>query len=432
MSSKNEKKNYLVREEIYVPSEEESLILGLMGYSAYKLWNVANYEWRNWKELGLEECPDWYDQKKRLKTNFFYKNLPSQSAQRVLKKLDESYESYYSLKKTGGVENPNPPRFKQDKMYVVFVQNAIQVLGDGTFRFTIPKQLKQHLREEHNLEVKFLYLKIGRLSGLRGIKEVQVSFREDGKLKLSIVYEVDLPKEKPDNGRHLAIDLGIKNNFTCYDSANVTSFILSGWLAKTHWFDKEISRLQSISAGQQVAQGVQYPKPSKKVLRLYERRRDVQKDFLYKSARFLVDYCVENNLHTIILGDWTKIRENPDGTPKDWGRKGNAKLHAFPFKKFLKILTYKCALVGIRLIIRSEAYTSQCPPDSLGFSREFSEKQNRKHRGSFVHEGASLNADSVGAFNILRKFLLNETKELKLPTEDELFALRSPKRKWVA
>ena len=432
MPSNSKKKNYLVREEIYVPTEEESLIFGLMGYAAYKLWNVANYERRNWRELGLEEYPDWYDQKKRLKTNFFYKNLPSQSAQRTLKKLDESWESYYALKASGGVENPNPPRFKQDKMYIVFVQNAIQVHGDGTFRFTIPKQLKAHLREEHNLEVQFLYLKIGRLSGLREIKEVQVSFREDGKLKLSIVYEVALPKEKPDNGRYFSIDLGIKNNFTCYDSANVRSFILSGWLAKTHWFDKEIARLQSISAGQQVAQGVQYPKPSKKVFRLYERRRDVQKDFLHKSARFIVDYCVENNLHTIILGDWTKIRENTDGTPKDWGRKGNAKLHTFPFKKFLKILTYKCALVGIRLVVRSEAYTSQCPPDSLGIAKEFSEKQNRKHRGLFVHKGASLNADSVGAFNILRKFLLDETKELKLPTEDELFVLRSPKRKWVA
>ena len=432
MSSNYKKKNYLVREEIYVPTEEQRLILGLMGYAAYKLWNVANYERRHWKELGLEDYPDWYDQKKRLKTNFFYKNLPSQSAQRALKKLDESWESYYALKKSGGVENPQPPRFKQDKMYVVFVQNAIQVHGDGTFRFTIPRQLKAHLREKYNLEVQFLYLKIGRLSGLRGIKEVQVSFREDGKLKLSIVYEVALPKEKPDNGRYFSIDLGIKNNFTCYDSANVTSFILSGWLAKTHWFDKEIARLQSISAGQQAAQDVLYQKPSKKILRLYERRRTVQKDFLHKSARFLVDYCVENNLHTIILGDWTKIRENPDGTPKDWGRKGNAKLHAFPFRKFREILTYKCALVGIRIIVRSKAYTSQCPPDSFGFSKEFSKKQNRKHRGLFVHEGVKYNADSVGAFNILRKFLLDETNELKLPTEDELFALRSPKRKWVA
>ena len=49
-----------------------------------------------------------------------------------------------------------------------------------------------------------------------------------------------------------------------------------------------------------------------------------------------------------------------------------------------------------------------------------------------MHDSVKYNADSVGAFNILRKFLLDETKELKLPTEDELFVLRSPKRKWVA
>ena len=434
MSFNSKKKNYLVREEIYVPTEEESLIFGLMGYAAYKLWNVANYERRNWKELGLEDYPDWYDQKKRLKTNFFYKNLPSQSAQRTLKKLDESWESYYALKASGGVENPNPPRFKQDKMYIVFVQNAIQVHGDGTFRFTIPKQLKAHLRDEHNLEVQFLYLKIGRLSGLRGIKEVQVSFREDGKLKLSIVYEVALPKEKPDNGRYFSIDLGIKNNFTCYDSANVRSFILSSWLAKTHWFDKEIARLQSISAGQQAAQGVQYPKLSKKVLRLYERRRDVQTDFLHKSARFLVNYCVHHNLNTIVVGDWTKIRENKDGSAKNWGANGNAKLHSFPYLTFYKLMRYKCALAGIRFIVRSEAWTSQCSPDSLGITREFAEKSKRVFREMYYHNGVLYNADAVGAFNILRKFLLDEdlaSKKINV-AECELFSLRAPKRVHVA
>ena len=432
MRAQAKNKMYLARQEIVEPTEEQSLIFGLMSYAAYKLWNVANYERHHWKELGLEKYPDWYDQKKRLKTNFFYKNLPSQSAQNVLRKLDESWKSFYALKKSGGVKNPKPPRFKRDKISVTFVQNAIQVLPNGTFRFTIPKQLKQHLREKYGLEVKFLYLKIGRLSGLRGIKEVQVSFRTDGKLKLSVVYEVPRPAEKPDNGRYLAIDLGIKNNFTCYDSANIQSFILSGWLVKKHWFDKEIARLQSIYAAQQAAKGVKYPKPSKKVLHLHERRRLVQRDFLHKSARFLVNYCVTHNLHTIILGDWTKIRESPGGTPKNWGRKKNAKLHAFQFKQFREILAYKCALAGIRLIVRSEAYTSQCPPDSLGISKKFAAKTKREHRGLFVHDGVRYNADSVGAFNILRKFLLDEAKELKLPTKEELFSLRSPERKWVA
>lgn len=80
MCAQAKNKMYLAREEIVEPTEEQSLILGLMGYAAYKLWNVANYERHHWKELGLEKYPDWYDQKKRLKMHFFYKNLPSQSA----------------------------------------------------------------------------------------------------------------------------------------------------------------------------------------------------------------------------------------------------------------------------------------------------------------------------------------------------------------
>ena len=42
-------------------------VVGHMGYAAFKLWNVANYEKRNYKELGMSQYPNWYDQKKRLK-----------------------------------------------------------------------------------------------------------------------------------------------------------------------------------------------------------------------------------------------------------------------------------------------------------------------------------------------------------------------------
>ena len=61
----------LSRKEVFIPTEEQQRILGSMGYAAYKLWNVANYEKRNYRELGMEKFPDWYEQKKRLKENFF-------------------------------------------------------------------------------------------------------------------------------------------------------------------------------------------------------------------------------------------------------------------------------------------------------------------------------------------------------------------------
>ena len=105
---------------IYDPDSEA--ILKHMSYSAAKLWNVGNHEKRNYRLLGLEKFPDWYDQKKRLKSHFFYKNLPSQTAQDVLQELQESWKSFFKLRETGGVENPRPPRFKTDRMDLTFLQ----------------------------------------------------------------------------------------------------------------------------------------------------------------------------------------------------------------------------------------------------------------------------------------------------------------------
>ena len=94
-------------------TEEQCCYFSHMCYAASKLWNLCNYEKYNWKELGLEEFPNWYYQKKKWKNNFWYKMLPSQTAQEVCKSLDQSWKSYTSLKKTGGIRNPQPPNNRQ-------------------------------------------------------------------------------------------------------------------------------------------------------------------------------------------------------------------------------------------------------------------------------------------------------------------------------
>src|SRR5699024_9966927 len=104
---------------IYDPDSEA--ILKHMSYSAAKLWNVGNYEKRNYRLLGMERFPDWYDQKRRLKANFFYKNLPSQTAQDVLQELQEAWKSFFKLRETRGVKNPRPPRFKRKDMDITFL-----------------------------------------------------------------------------------------------------------------------------------------------------------------------------------------------------------------------------------------------------------------------------------------------------------------------
>ena len=77
--------------------EKTSIILGHLCYAASKLFNVGNYERKEYKSLGFDIMPDWYDQKKRLKDNIWYKSLPSQTSQDVLARLEESWKSYFTL-----------------------------------------------------------------------------------------------------------------------------------------------------------------------------------------------------------------------------------------------------------------------------------------------------------------------------------------------
>ena len=98
-------------------------IVGHMCYAAYKLWNVCNYERNNYKELGLSKYPDWYYQKSYHKDDLWFNSLPSQTAQEVCKLLDKSWKSFFALKRSGGVENPNPPRYKKENMPITYMLN---------------------------------------------------------------------------------------------------------------------------------------------------------------------------------------------------------------------------------------------------------------------------------------------------------------------
>lgn len=386
---------------IYDPDSET--ILKHMSYSAAKLWNVGNYEKRNYRLLGLEKFPDWYDQKKRLKSHFFYKNLPSQTAQDVLQELQEAWKSFFELRKTGGVENPRPPRFKKNRMDLTFLQAGI-VQANGLIRLTIPKQLKEYLKKLGN-GANFIYLKAKPLSNTI-IRQLRVKLLGKGKLQLIAVYEKELPDILEDNGRCLSIDLGIRNTFTCYSSVSSSTFIIKGYLELQQGYDKLIAHYQSINASQQAAAGIRYPKASKRVHSLYEKKSHAIRDFIHKATTKIRDYCVQNQIHTVVIGDITGIRKG-----KSLGRKNNQPFHAFPYRMIYQMLEYKLALCGIRFVKQNEAYSSQCAPTSKEVGKQYANKYRRCKRGLYNDGGIIYNADAVGAYNILRLYLQSIKKE---------------------
>ena len=391
----------LSHETTIILSKNYANIVGHMCYAAYKLWNVCNYERNNYKELGFDKYPDWYYQKSHHKDTIWFKSLPSQTAQEVCKLLDKSWKSFYALKKSGGIENPNPPGYKKENMPITYMQNAIQhEKASDKVRLSLPKRLKEYMKSQYDICDNYLYLKNPVFSNTDSIKQIRIyPPSAKGAIRIIIIYEVEDVLLKKDNGHYLSIDLGLHNLLTCYDNTG-RSFILGRrYLSLCQYYDKEIARVQAQWSGIQAARGVKYPKTSKHLQHLYRKRNNCIKDYLHRLTRYIADYCADNEINTVVIGDMKGIR-----TDKNLGSRINRQLHSLPFDRIYMQLEYKLKLKGIRLIRQEEAYSSQCPPTSPEVSSDFAKKSNRKQRGLYCEKGMVYNADAVGAYNILRKY----------------------------
>ena len=120
-------------------------------------------------------------------------------------------------------------------------------------------------------------------------------------------------------------------------------------------------------------------------------------------TRYITNYCVKNDIHTVVIGDIKGIRKE-----RNLGRKTNQKLHTLPYARIYMQLEYKLKMKGICLIRQEESYSSQCPPQSEKVSHIYAEKRNWKKRGICI-------VDAVGAYNILRKYHAVSGKEIDMP-----------------
>ena len=383
----------LLARKFYIKVEEwQAVYFKHMCYAASKLWNLCNYEKYHYKELRLNKFPDWYYQKKKWKSNFWYKLLPSQTAQEVCKVLDKSWKSYNALTKTKGIKNPKPPNNKVEPMIITYMQNGMQHNGD-TVRLSLPITLKRIVKETTGISEDFIYLRHKVFSQVTNIKQLIIHPPENNQCKMVINYEVKEPKVLTDNGKYLAIDLGIHNLATCYDSANSRAFIVGReYLAINHYFHKEIAKVQSALAKQS-------QHTSKHLRNLYKKRNNSIRDYLHKLTKFIVDYCIKNKINTVVIGDLTGIRKDKKGNSSY-----NQKLYELPYEKIKTMLKYKLALASINFVLQNEAYTSQCSPTTPRVSKEYANKSNRVQRGLYFANGIIYNADAVGAYNILRKY----------------------------
>ncbi len=400
----------LVHSFNYKTNNYESLILGYLTYASARLYNVGLYERYEYKKLGYESMPDWYEQKRKLKNDIWFKSLPSQTAQDVLQRVDEGFKSYFKLLKTKGIKNPDGPHYKKKNSHynIKYLNNSFKLI-DNKIRLMIPKGLINHLKEkEYEIKDKFLFIKLNR--EINNIKQIEIKYISDNEYEFKIIYEIIEKELKDDNGRYLSIDMGINNLITAYDNKGY-SFIIKGnsYQNTLYYYNKKISYYQSFESKFKNIDNKDFV-ITKRIKNLYLKKKRKIEYILHTSSKRIIDYCINNEINTVIIGDIKGIRKD-----NNIGKINNQKLHSLPFKQFYDKLSYKLKLNGIILIYQKETYSSGCSPTSPDVSKEYYNKSKRIKRGLYKENNIIYNSDSIGAYNIMRIYKKEKGIDITMP-----------------
>ncbi len=140
--------------------------------------------------------------------------------------------------------------------------------------------------------------------------------------------------------------------------------------------------------------------------RMHRVRANKINDCFHQTSRAIINHCLVNNINTLVIGYNHLWKQHCQ-----LGKRINQSFVQVPFHKFLHMLEYKAKLIGIAVILVSEAYTSQkC--SSCGII----DKRSRLSRGLYhCHScGLRLNADHNAALNILQRLPADEKVVPKL------------------
>lgn len=363
------------------------------------LYNVRQYFFQERKHLRYE------GNYHHSKGNENYELLATDIAQQTLKIVDRSFNSFFKLigmKQRGELSvKVNIPGYLPKDGYFLLVipvrPRDLEKMPGKDWQFTVPTSRK--FRREHGT---FSFTIPERIRGLN-IKEIRILPKLGGRyFDAAYIYEgVEEAQVKPSK-EMLGIDLGLNNFATCVSTTR-ESFILNGRSIKSinQGYNKENARLQSIKD----LQGIQ--SLTNRQASLLNRRNHQVQDFLNKSARYVVNWCIDRGISRIVVG------YNPDLKQSvNMGKRNNQNFTQIPIFTFKRKLESLCERYGIQVIEQEESYTSKASSldgDMLPVwnadnptPHEFSGK--RIKRGLYrTAQGWVVNADGNGALNILRK-----------------------------
>jgi putative transposase len=385
----------LVEQHCISKSDPRYAIIDEAAFKSKNLYNAALYEVRQ-SFIHEGKYLNYSEMDKRMQSHEAYKALPAKVSQQVLVLLDKNWTAFFEARAAYKEDpstftgRPRLPKYKhktEGRNILVYTVQALSqpAMRDGLIR---PSGLPITIVTEHTV-----------------VDQVRIVPR-NGHYVVEIVYTKEPVQAKVDPSFCVGIDLGVTNLAAIASNREgLAPRLVNGRPIKAwnQWYNKRMKELKK-----------QLPKADReRVTRQMERITNTRNrrihHYLHTASKRIIDFLVANGIGTVIIG------KNPLWKQEtSMGKRNNQNFVSIPHARFIEMLTYKAALVGIQVEVREESYTSKASfldldpiPDYKPNDEEkhiFSGKRiGRRNRLYRTKDGRTICADVNGAYNILRK-----------------------------
>jgi transposase, IS605 OrfB family, central region len=363
-------------------------------HKSKNLYNHANFLVRN-EFIKNNKWLRYGEMDKILKTDLTfddYKQMPTaQSAQQILRLLEKDWKSFFTAIKDWNnhkdryLGRPKLPKYKpKDGKHILILTNQNVKIKDGVLCF--PKTFKGFTINPQFLQ-KDNFVSFQQVRFIPNYKSFTVE----------IVYNIEVPNALlPDNGRYLSVDIGLDNLATIVNNVSVKPIVINGKGLKSinKYYNKQISHYR------EVAKRMNDRDYTNRMNRITLKRNHKIDDYMHKASKYLIDYALENDFNTIVIGNNKNWKQK-----SSMSKRVNQSFVGIPHMRFIEMVQYKAQNVGLNVILTEESYTSGTSfLDNEEPIKANYDKSRRVQRGLFVsNNGTKINADVNGAYQIMRK-----------------------------
>ena len=389
-----------IKQQVKHLTKEEYNILRELCRTAKNLTNQAIYNVRQhyFQEKQFLKYESNYHE---MKNSESYKLLNSNMAQQTLKDVNEMFKSFFSLIKLAkqgkyNFKHIKLPNYLPKNGYANLIIGMINIKDDMIL--TVPYSYIFKKKYETKIQIK-----VPKVLENKKIKEIRIIPKFNARFfEIQYTYEIQEENIKLNTNNALAIDLGVNNLCTCVTNTG-KSFIVDGRKLKSinQFFNKQNAKLQSIKDKQNIL------RQTKQQFLISRKRKNRVDDYINKTCRYIINYCLTNNIGTLVIGYNQSFQ-----CKANLGKRNNQIFTQLPFGKIREKLEYLCKRYNINYILQEESYTSKAsffdndelPIYNMDNPQTYEFSGVRIKRGLYqTKNGYCFNADCNGALNILRK-----------------------------